>query len=263
MADFKTRLNVSISYTDETGLELLSDSVGLGDAVSRHLTKVFADQFPVQDVFLYGWVIPRSLADTVGSTDAISFAVSKALGPDSFTFSDGATWSMGKAASDSMSFADTFVLAPNKGLAETILLSDGFSLLVAPVFGDSYTLGDAVAKQPNLGLSDALPGFTDNVVTTPGTLFSDSIGTFSDSAALSIGLVFGEVLTMQDQYFLDYTNNKTFDEQLGFAVEFTFASTKSLSESISLAETGLLRMQDYAAQDYFAEDYVVATTRFW
>lgn len=262
MADFKTRLNVSISYTDETSVDQLQDTVPLSDAVSRHLTKAFADQFPLRDFILYGYVLPRLYADSVGSNDQAALAVSKPITGDSVGFVDVQALAVGKTANDSTSLIDTAVRSFGKNLVETISLSDAFVLSMSLAQGDSITLVEGFSKQPNIGVSDSLPGFTDSVDVVPGTFFNESFG-YTDSIALTMGLAFGDEILLGDNADLDYLNGRSFSESMGFQVQFTFASTKSLTESIALAETGLLLMQDYAAEDYFAEDYVVSTTRFW
>lgn len=262
MADFKTRLNVSISYTDETSVDQLQDTVPLSDAVSRHLTKAFADQFPLRDFILYGYVLPRSYADSVGSNDQAALAVSKPITGDSVGFADAAALVAGKTTNDSTPLTDVAVRSVGKNLVETISLSDAFVLSMSLAKDETVTLADDVSKRPNIGVSDSLPGFTDLVDVVPGTFFNESFG-YSDSIAFSVALAFGDEILLGDNADLDYLNGRSFSESMGFQVQFTFASTKSLTESIALAETGLLLMQDYAAEDYFAEDYVVSTTRFW
>lgn len=262
MTSFQTRANVSVSYTDETSVDRLLDVIGVSDVVSRHLTKVFDDQFPLFDSVLTGFIVPRSYGDTFGYTDAAALALTKETTADALSTTDLAALHTAKGMVESLTLPDQATLAVGKTINESFALTDVYAMSFTLATGETITLSDSSSLSIGLNKADALPGFTDLADVVPGTFFFHTFGT-SDAFTLTPELGISDSIVLDDNAQIEFGQGRNFSESQGFAVQFTFDSTKSLTEAIALAETGSLRMQDYFAEDYSAEDYVVATTRFW
>jgi hypothetical protein len=263
MSTFKTRISVYISDLLDQDVLVQDNTLPITDVVSRHLSKVIDDQISMLDSATRAATTGVLLSSPqITLPDNAALATSKPVTPDTFGFTDAAALAFARGAiAETVPVTDAAVRSYSKVLAEAISLTDVFSWSQTQTVGDTLTLTETFEKGPNLSKGDTF-GFSDSLSVLPGTQFLDA-SPVTDSSTRHPGKTFDELITLGDSANTQITGGSSYSDSVGITVQFSFVSTKSLTESMVLAETGLLRMQDYAAQDYFAEDYVVATTRFW
>jgi hypothetical protein len=168
-------------------------------------------------------------ADILNISDVSSLNIAKIADADAFTVPDNQTYSTDKALTDTTTINDSLVavLIFIRDITETINLADTSPLLISPAYFETVTATDLNTLSIDKAFADsfALNDLTD----TAGPLIS----------------------------FSDYTNNA-----VSTADDFALLNTKTFSESLSLADSGIVTKQDYCDITYFAEDYVGVSITF-
>lgn len=247
---------------------------GLSETVSTatedfwaQLSKAFSDSTTLSDLVITLAQYPRTVADTVGSSDALlGFSFNRTDTADvAFTGdSTSAAFSTGLAdtysASDSLSAAITFVRA----FAEALLATDNFQSqntgelssqeaeeLFATedmAFGVTSVLEDSVAALESIitalttstDFADSVSGFVDALTLNMFQRSSDSVSV-SDAPTFTVSPVFGDTQYVIETYFaLDADIWVSADSATSSDSAPTFAVQPAFSESVSASSSAEL-----------------------
>ena len=166
----------------------------------------------------------RYLTDAFTVVDGISFSLSKSL-TDSFEFTDAApTFTVTKGLADSVSFTEVFsaILIFLRDFTDTQVFTDSFSWSASKPLADTVTFTEAKSFVLTRSFSD---GFAMN-----------------DSFDMGDGAVFTVTKSINNVVFLSDAISQII--------------SKTVTDSVTMSDSGLGSMQSYCDITYFAEDYV-------
>jgi hypothetical protein len=171
----------------------------------------------------------RYIQELAVVTDAAALSVGKITGDTLDPFTDSQTFSVDKAAADSISLSDSIVtvLIFLRDFTDSVSLSDSPTKLISPAYVESVTPADDIAFAHTKVLAD---GFAMNDMADAG----GPVWSFSDTTA--------NIVTMSDSSLL--------------------SNDKGVTDNIVVSDSGVLSMQDYCDLTYFAEDYVGVSRTF-
>jgi len=218
----------------------LSDSLTQLDEIILSNEKVLDDfAFPFD---FYKHDTGKVLADLVApATEEVSFGVSKGFS-DLQGLADAVSKGFETPQADSFSMADSSRIGIGKGLddevptLEEIIFDIGFNL------ADSQSAADHAQVDTTKGFAESVL-LGDFIYSFFSTQRSESVAA-SDEASV---LVAYSRLPEETEYVID---------------EFLLVFGKNPSEMMTAADSGFLRMTDYADITYFAEDYVGSSQYF-
>lgn len=162
---------------------------------------------------------------------------------DVFAVSDNISFSLSKNFADTFDTTDTPpVLEVTKGLADSVSFTEVFSaiLIFLREFTDTQVFTDAPAWSMDKPIADTV-AFTESKAFTLTRSFSDGFA-MNDSFDMGDGAVFTVAKSINNVVFLSDT--------------FSQIITKTVTDSVTLSDSGLGSMQNYCDITYFAEDYV-------
>lgn len=137
--------------------------------------------------------------DTISFVDNVSFRFDYGFTlVDTATLTDVTVKSIGKAPTDSFSFADAIVVAwtPLRTFAETASVSDGISIAGSTTRSDSLTTTDVLVVSTGLACSDSVSA-TDSAAKSVGKAASDTCS-LTDVPVLAVSKALAETLSMSD-----------------------------------------------------------------
>ena len=218
----------------------LSDSLTQLDEIILSNEKVLDDlAFPFD---FYKHDTGKVLADLLDpATEEVSFGVSKGLS-DLQGLSDAVSKGFETPQADSFSMADSSRLGIGKGL------DDEVPTLEEIIFDIGFNLADSQPAADHAQV-DTTKGFAESV------LLGDFIySLFSTQRSESI--------SASDEASILIAYSRLFEETEYAIDEFLLEFGKNPSETMTAADSGFLRMTDYADITYFAEDYVGSSQYF-
>jgi len=267
--------------------KLLQDNPQLQDLLVRVVDKILVDAVTMVDNETVSAL--KALADSAPMLDDETVSTIKALG-DGLTMADNKTILALKALADGFAMndgseaVDGSTYSFHKGIQNVTFTSDVVARVSAKVLQDTQTLVDDEAVSALKGLSDAV-SIQDTIATL--LLF---IRNFSDSVSVADDDTFVFATTKVEQITVADTDNIDYQKNIadGFAmndgseavdgsqysihkgisnVAFvgdvrSLIFTASRVESVSVADSGVLNIQDYCDLSYFAEDYVGLSQSF-
>lgn len=224
----------------------LSDVVAPPDAISVSALKVLADGIAMVDAETFDTL--KALADTAPMLDDETIDVAKLL-QDAPELLDLAAKVMSKSLADAFGFTDDETVSALKGLSDSVEMQDVIATLLLFIrnFDDAVSVGDddswvftPATKVEQITVTD-----TDNI---------DYQKNIADGFAMNDG---SEAVDGSTYSFSKGISNVAF---VGDVRSLIF--TTSRVESVSVADAGLLSVQDYCDLSYFAEDYVGLSQSF-
>lgn len=246
------------AYLDTTGrFKFIPEIVIILDALRINTSKALADSFTQMDVarktpskpffeavvlaeyFSKTLIYNRAFADTQSLSDAARRSVVKALVDQALT-SDSARRNVTKLLTDSQAVADVAAKTPNKKLTDSVSFTDATTRAPSKTLTDSISLTDAASKSKSKLLTDSTTP-TDDLSVAFEKLLADGVN-IDDSASIGDGI---------EYYFSKFLNNTAFVSD-----SVVIDHGRTLVDDFTLADDGLLQMQDYCDITYFAEDYV-------
>lgn len=170
----------------------------------------------------------RYIQDIAVVADTTALSVSKPF-TDTVTSPDTQVLGTGKGLSDAISFSDVLVpvLIFIRDFSETLTVPDAKALLVSPAYVESVTPSDTIAFSHSKAFAD---GFAMNDMADAG----GPVWSFSDTTA--------NIVTMSDSSLL--------------------SNSKGVSDSVSMADSGLAYAQNYVDPTYLSQDYVGVSVTF-
>lgn len=218
----------------------LSDSLNQLDEIILSNEKVLDDlAFPFD---FYKHDTGKVLADLVDpATEEVSFGVSKGIS-DLQGLADAVSKGFETPQADSFSMADSSRLGIGKGL------DDEVPTLEEIIFDIGFNLADSQPAADHAQV-DTTKGFAESV------LLGDFIYSFFSTQK-------SESVSASDEASVQVAYSRQVDETEYAIDEFLLVFGKNPSETMTAADSGFLRMTDYADITYFAEDYVGSSLYF-
>jgi|688.fasta_scaffold28257_3 hypothetical protein len=223
-------------------------------------------------------VFDKGLSDSLSQFDEIVLANEKVLDDFFFPF-DFYKHDTGKVLDDLVDpLSDETSFAVLKGFAELQGLSDAISKGFEAPHSDSFSMSDSSRLGVGKGLEDEAPTI-EEIFFDIGFNLSDSQSS-SDHAQVDTTKGFAESVLLGDFIYSFFSTQKSesvsvVDESsILVAYSRLFGETeyaidesllefgKNESETMTAADSGFLRMTDYADITYFAEDYVGSSQYF-
>lgn len=162
---------------------------------------------------------------------------------DAFAVVDGMSFSLSKGLTDSFEFtaaAPTFVVS--KPFADSVSFTEVFSSIL--IFLRDFTDTQV---------------FTDSSVWDMDKPLADTV-TFTEAKSFILTRSFADGFAMNDSFDLGDGSKYTFTKSINNVVflddSFSQIITKTVTDSVTLSDSGLGSMQNYCDITYFAEDYV-------
>jgi hypothetical protein len=230
----------------------LADSFTQPDAVSVSALKSLADGFSMNDgseaVDGSVYSIAKGIQNIAFMSDATTQSAAKALG-DAATPLDVVAKSLSRPLADVFNLADDETVAALKGLSDSVTMQDTVATLLLFIrnFSDSATAADNNSFV-----------FTPAVKAEQVTVADEDIIAYLKNIADGVAMNDGSEAVDGSQYsFAKGISNVTFVSESRSLIFET-----SSVESISVADAGLLSVQDYCDLTYFAQDYVGLSQSF-
>lgn len=245
--------------TDEINANLLTDDgeviylekVLLDDVITSEtrtvsMARVQTDSFSTNDAALLA--AAKRLDDLigVGDFDVVEFGMSRS---DFALAYDSATFGVGKYVSDSFVTADLLTNDFQKTLSDTVHTSDSLRFFLDAYFSSSV----ATSEDVNVVriAAGGVPPQVDNQFA-------------SDTTSVGVNKVFADVLGATDDFLGEATIDddqvtlvgKNLTENLPTSELRTVTLQRTLQESATAADSGLLAMTDYCDSTYFSQAYV-------
>lgn len=233
-------------------------------------TQVVADQ-----VLL---IFDKGLSDSLSQFDEVVLSNEKLLEELLFPF-DFYKHDTGKVLEDSVDPATEDVyFGVSKGFSDLQGLADAVSKGFEAPHSDSFAMSDSSRLGVGKGLEDSTPAI-EGIILDIGFNLSDSQPA-SDNAQVDTTKGFAESVLLGDFIYSLFSTQKDesvstadeasiliaysrlFDETEYAIDEFLLEFGKNPSETMTAADSGYLRMTDYADITYFAEDYVGSSQYF-
>jgi hypothetical protein len=150
------------------------------------------------------------------------------------------TYVLGRSLADNYVVTDVPDVVPNKSLSDAGVVGD---------FREPFQIGKGLFENPKVEEGDY---FAEDYTTVGYTIVSFRVATtkpFSENPVVSDTL---------DPFQI----NKTPVDTVGITDDIVFARVLSIIDAPAVADSGVLRMQDYCDSTYFAEDYVGEVRNF-
>lgn len=236
-------LLVSSARIDTSGLfRFNAETIGIADSSVFTFSKPLTDSLAILDTSALSFV-PATKTDSVtpsdssvrtpqlGKTETISVADTDVK---AFTFG---------AVTESIAASDSPALDFQTPVAETISFSDGILIAIVFVkdFFDTLTLSDT----PALSFT---PDTKAETITSADSSFYAFNQFLTEAFAMNDLADIGDGISFD---FIDFTANVVTITEAA-----VISTAPSATDSFSLADAGVGRMQDYCDLTYFAEDYV-------
>jgi len=250
---------------DTTGLfRFIPDSVSMVDGTTYSMTKVLGESVSVPDVAAI--LFSRPLSDTFSMADAQTVSALKAFADtapmldneaidvakllaDAPQVLDLAAKVMSKPLADDFGLTDDETVSALKGLPDSVAMQDTIATLLLFIrsFSDSVTVPDlrATLFTPATKIEQITVADTDNI---------DYQKNIADGFAMNDG---SEAVDGSQYSFSKGISNVAF---VGDVRSLIFATSRV--ESVAVADSGVLTIQDYCDLSYFAEDYVGVSQSF-
>ena len=250
-------LNASAILDASGRYMLVLDSVNLTDGTSVSLNKVVGDSFSTTDtqtvqadkglgesielfeLFIITLVFLRDFQDSFGITDSTATALLKAI-EDAVSATDAAALSFSKAVDDSSSATDAAFLSVQKTVDDAQSVADAASLALSKLLTEIFSAADDTALSTSKPVTDTI-ALTEAQVFQQDRVIADGVA-MNDGADVSDGIAYESTKSTSNIVLVPDSSVTDF--------------IKSLVESASTADSGLVISQGYAGLDYFLEDYV-------
>lgn len=281
---FRALVSLRVSVTREVPLAEL-DYVLMNVGARLDTTGLFRfipDLVAVVDGTAYS--LSKALGDTVSTPDATSVSALKALA-DGLTMADNETVSALKALADTAPTLDDETIDVAKLLMDAPQVLDLVAKVLSRPLADTFGTTDDETVAALKGLSDSV-ALQDTIATLLLFIrnFSDTVAVADDDTFVFTPATKVEQITVADLDNIDYQKNIADGFAMNDGSEAVDGSTYSFSkgisnvafvgdvrslifatsrvESVSVADAGLLSVQDYCDLSYFAEDYVGLSQSF-
>ena len=250
---------------DTTGrFRFIPDFAVMVDGTVYSMTKVLGESVSVQDVAAI--LFSRPLSDTYSMADAQTVFALKAFADtapmvdnetidiekllaDAPQVLDLAAKVMSKPLADDFGLTDDETVSALKGLPDSVAMQDTIATLLLFIrsFSDSVTVPDlrATLFTPATKIEQITVADTDNI---------DYQKNIADGFAMNDG---SEAVDGSQYSFSKGISNVAF---VGDVRSLIFAASRV--ESVAVADSGVLTIQDYCDLSYFAEDYVGVSQSF-
>jgi hypothetical protein len=230
----------------------LVDAVSPPDAISVSALKELADGFAMNDgseaVDGSTYSFSKGISNVTFTSDATTTAALKLL-QDTQTLQDLVAKTPSKALADVFDLTDDETVAALKGLSDSVTMQDTIATLLLFIrdFSDSVSVPDlrATLFTPATKAEQIFVVDTDNI---------DYQKNIADGFAMNDG---SEAVDGSQYSFSKGISNVAF---VGDVRSLIFAASRV--ESVTVADAGLLSVQDYCDLSYFAEDYVGLSQSF-
>lgn len=232
--------------------------------------QVVADQV----VFVFG----KGLSESVSQIESVILESEKALDDFFFPF-DFYKSDTGKVLSDIVDPAtEEAFFDVSKGLQDLQGLADAVSKGFETQHSDSFAMSDSDRREVGKALNDEIPTI-EEIIFDIGFNLADSQPT-SDHAQVDTTKGFDESVLLGDFIYSLFSTQKSESvsvadessilvaysrlfEETEYAIDESLLEFgKNESETMTAADSGFLRMTDYADITYFAEDYVGSSQYF-
>jgi len=223
----------------------LTDSFAPVDQPRKTPSKPFFEAIVLSEYFAKTLIYNRTFTDTFPLTDSARRSVVKAL-VDQALMSDSVRRNVTKLLTDSQAVVDLAAKTPNKKLTDSVSFTDATTRTPSKTLTDSISLTDATSKSKSKLLTDSTTP-TDDLSVAFEKLLADGVN-IDDSASIGDGI---------EYYFSKFLNNTAFVSD-----SVVIDHGRTLVDDFTLADDGLLQMQDYCDITYFAEDYVGTSRTF-
>lgn len=243
----------------------LSDNFSVSDVLTVSISSSKTDSFSISDLTEIS--VNANKSDTMTVSDSATMAIDLDAGYNEspLTIYDTVSLSMTLAFQDTITFTEDFSTGENvwnpdyypgdetayftdvlelaftKGTSDSIILTEDYTMGIGKVNTETVTLSEILLFEVSSLLIDTLT-------------LSENISILFESVLPSDTISLSDVL----EFSLDKDITESFSLLEVFAMLFESAKT----DSITLSESGLIVLQDYASDDYFASDYTGSTTTF-
>ena len=237
----------------------LTDSVVAGSLAALSVTKApFTDAAQVADTIAA--VTQLSKADAAAVMDSVAVLAAKLL-VDAYTLADVMSHALVKAASDTVLTSESTAFATTK-----LVPMDYAPLADAAALAIDTPRSDAVAATDFIYVVLVLiRSFADSVSTADSQTFGTALGksetilvasatVYAVDKALADGVGMNDLADVGDGVTFDFTQAVA---NVAFMADNSARHTQpSKAETVAMADSGSLVIQDYCDLTYFAEDYV-------
>jgi hypothetical protein len=222
-----------------------SDSFFIDDFIFSDVGKSLADTITLSDILVPTLVFLRDFADTQSISDSTVLAFAKQAA-SSVLMSEVLARSFDKNSSDAVLIAELASRSVAKYLTDSVSSGDATYLNSQKLFNETQSIADAAVRDIAKLIADSVVP-ADAIAFDISKTLADGFA-INDSAEAADGLTFTFSISVQNIIFTSDAEQKSFD--------------KTRTDSVGIADSGLLSNQDYIDPTYFAEDYVGASYIF-
>jgi hypothetical protein len=226
--------------------KVLGDSVTAPDTTSVSALKALADGLMVADNETV--VALKALAGTAPMLDDETIDVAKLL-QDAPQVLDLVAKVLSRPLADTFGMTDDETVAALKGLSDSVTMQDTVATLL--IFTRNFS--DTVAT-PDLRTTTFVPA------TRVEQISVADVGSMEYQKNLADGFAMNDGSEAVDGSIYSFSKGISNVAFVGDAKSLIFAASRV--ESVSVADAGLLSVQDYCDLSYFAEDYVGLSQSF-